>query len=243
MAFPLNRERSYQSKARRNSYPQARFGRCPPSRSPSRYKRRFFLCLNFHRYNYEAKSFESLFQKYDRLVLFDTETTGLSAANCEIIEIAACIVSGGKISDQFHCYVNPTQPIPARITELTGIREDMVRDANPIDVELPRFLEFCGSRPLVAHNAGFDMAFVGAACEKLGLTCPSCSVDTVEMARALMPAVLHRLARMGVRVSLMMASWSFFLPPFSPFSATYFLLYLKINYLHNQYLLLFQLIF
>ena len=44
----------------------------------------------------------------------------------------------------------------------------MVRDANPIDVELPRFLAFCGNRPLVAHNAGFDMAFVGAACEKLG---------------------------------------------------------------------------
>ena len=130
----------------------------------------------------------------DEIVVFDTETTGLSAANCEIIEIAACIVAGGKICDRFHCYVKPTQPIPARITELTGIREDMVRDANTIDVELPRFLEFCGSRPLVAHNAGFDMAFVGAACEKLGLTCPTCSVDTVEMARALMPQLpKHKL--------------------------------------------------
>lgn len=130
----------------------------------------------------------------DEIVVFDTETTGLSAANCEIIEIAACIVAGGKICDRFHCYVKPTQPIPARITELTGIREDMVRDANTIDVELPRFLEFCGNRPLVAHNAGFDMAFVSTACEKLGLTCPGCSVDTVEMARALMPQLSkHKL--------------------------------------------------
>ena len=130
----------------------------------------------------------------DEMVVFDTETTGLSAANCEIIEIAACIVAGGEVRDQFHCYVKPTQPIPARITELTGIREDMVRDANPIEVELPRFLDFCGDRPLVAHNAGFDMAFVGAACEKLGLECPRCSIDTVEMARALMPQLSkHKL--------------------------------------------------
>ena len=123
----------------------------------------------------------------DEIVVFDTETTGLSAANCEIIEIAACIVADGVIKDQFHCYVKPTQPIPQRITELTGIREDMVRDANTIEVELPRFLSFCGNRPLVAHNAPFDMAFVSAACEKQGLECPSCSVDTVEIARALMP--------------------------------------------------------
>jgi len=123
----------------------------------------------------------------DEIVVFDTETTGLSAVNCEIIEIAACIVADGVIKDQFHCYVKPTQLIPQRITELTGIREDMVRDANTIEVELPRFLAFCGNRPLVAHNAPFDMAFVSAACEKLGLNCPACSVDTVEMARALMP--------------------------------------------------------
>lgn len=130
----------------------------------------------------------------DEIVVFDTETTGLSAASCEIIEIAACIVAGGRIRDQFHCYVKPSQPIPARITELTGIREDMVRDANPISVELPRFLEFCGERPLVAHNADFDMAFVGAACEKLGLSCPACSIDTVELARALMPQLnRHKL--------------------------------------------------
>ena len=130
----------------------------------------------------------------DEIVVFDTETTGLSAASCEIIEIAACIVAGGAVRDQFHCYVRPNQPIPPRITELTGIREDMVRDANPIEVELPRFLAFCGDRPLVAHNAPFDMAFVGAACEKLGLECPKCAIDTVEMARALMPQLnKHKL--------------------------------------------------
>ena len=130
----------------------------------------------------------------DEIVVFDTETTGLSAASCEIIEIAACIVAEGAVRDRFHCYVKPEQPIPPRITELTGIREDTVRDANPIGVELPRFLAFCGGRPLAAHNAGFDMAFIGAACEKLGLECPDCSIDTVEMSRALMPQLnKHKL--------------------------------------------------
>ena len=123
----------------------------------------------------------------DEIVVFDTETTGLSAVNCEIIEIAAFLVSGGEIRDSFHCYVKPTQPIPPRITELTGISNDTVRDARPIEEELPRFLEFCGGRPLCAHNAAFDMGFLAAACEKLGLNCPTCSIDTVTIARALLP--------------------------------------------------------
>ncbi len=130
----------------------------------------------------------------DEIVVFDTETTGLSPVNCQIIEIAAFKVKNGEIGEGFHCYVKPTELIPERITQLTGISNLTVRDAQPIETELPRFLEFCGSAPLCAHNAPFDMAFLAAACEKQGLTCPRCSIDTVEIARGLMPNLAnHKL--------------------------------------------------
>ncbi len=137
-------------------------------------------------------STESLLE--EETVVFDTETTGLNAATCEIIEIAACIVAGGEVRDRFHCYIRPKQSVPQRITELTGISNDTVRDARSLEEELPRFLAFCGDRPLAAHNADFDMGFLSVACEKLGLQCPKCSIDTVEMARALMPQLnKHKL--------------------------------------------------
>ena len=84
-------------------------------------------------------------------------------------------------------FSNSKKAVLERITELTGIREDMVRDANPIDVELPRFLEFCGNRPLVAHNAPFDMSFMKAAAGRCGVEFPYASIDTVPLSRALLP--------------------------------------------------------
>ena len=130
----------------------------------------------------------------DEIVVFDTETTGLSAANCEIIEIAAYLVSGGQIRESYHTYVKPREAIPYKITQLTGISDAAVAQAPPIETALPEFLAFCGGRPLCAHNAPFDMAFLAAACERQGLECPKCSIDTVEIARALMPQLQkHKL--------------------------------------------------
>jgi len=128
------------------------------------------------------------------VVVFDLETTGLSAVGCEIIEIGALLVCGGRIIDRFHTYVRPTRPIPQKISELTGIMDCTVKDAPPLDEALPAFFAFAGDRPLVAHNADFDCSFLKAGCARLGIERSICSVDTVEMARALLPGLKnHKL--------------------------------------------------
>ncbi len=120
-------------------------------------------------------------------VVFDLETTGFSPVSNAIIEIGAVRVTGGKVTDRFSTFVNPKVPIPYRIEELTGIRDDMVMDAPPIEEVLPKFLAFCEGCVPVAHNASFDMSFVRENCARLQLSCPETYVDTVGMARVLLP--------------------------------------------------------
>ena len=120
-------------------------------------------------------------------VVFDLETTGLSPRNCEIIEIAAVIVSGGQMGERFHTYVKPSAPVPYEITQLTGITDDMVESAPSQQEAVTAFFAFMGDRPLCAHNANFDVSFLRAACEKFGIEKDFCSIDTVEMSRALLP--------------------------------------------------------
>ena len=130
----------------------------------------------------------------DEIIVFDLETTGLSPVRCEIIEIAACKVRAGEIVDSYHTYVKPKASIPYEITSLTGITNDMVADAPAIADLLPGFLEFCGDRPMCAHNADFDMSFIKKACLDLGIERQFCSIDTVELSRALLPNMKkHRL--------------------------------------------------
>ncbi|MFA5889695.1 MAG: DEDD exonuclease domain-containing protein [Actinomycetota bacterium] len=95
-------------------------------------------------------------------VVFDLETTGGSPASCAITEIGAVKVRGGEVVGEFQTLVNPGVPIPAAITYLTGITDDMVAGAEPIDRVLPAFLEFAGRAVLVAHNASFDTRFIAA---------------------------------------------------------------------------------
>lgn len=120
-------------------------------------------------------------------VCFDIETTGLRPDSEEITEIAATIVRDGQATAQFQTYVNPHKPIPANITELTGITDQMVADAPELADALAAFLAFAGDRPLVAHNAGFDMSFIQTACRRLNLNRSFTAIDTLEMARLLMP--------------------------------------------------------
>ena len=96
-------------------------------------------------------------------VAFDLETTGLSAQTDVIIEIGAVIYRDGEIFDRFQSFVNPHQRLTQKIIDLTGITDDMLKDAPDIEDVLPKFLEFCGERPLAAHNADFDVGFVLAA--------------------------------------------------------------------------------
>lgn len=122
-------------------------------------------------------------------VVFDIETTGFHAMNNRIIEIGAVKVVGGQITERFSEFVNPEVPIPYRITELTSIRDEDVIGAPTIDVILPRFLEFCQDAVLVAHNADFDMSFIKANCNCLGYPDAFTYVDTVALARYLLPSL------------------------------------------------------
>lgn len=123
----------------------------------------------------------------DTFVVFDLETTGLSTNVHKIIEIGAVKVADGKIVDRFSRFVNPKVPIPFAIEELTKIRDDMVIGEPEIDFVLPEFMEFCRGCVMVAHNAEFDMGFIRKNCEDLGLECDFTVVDTVAMARYLLP--------------------------------------------------------
>ena len=127
----------------------------------------------------------------DSYVVFDLETTGFSPNTCKIIEIGAVKVENGVITERFSEFVNPQVPIPFKIEELTGIRDDMVMGAETIEEILPRFMEFCEGCVMIAHNAEFDMSFIRKNCMDLDIPCDHTVGDTVAMARILLPA-LHR---------------------------------------------------
>ncbi|MCR4629426.1 MAG: PolC-type DNA polymerase III [Clostridium sp.] len=120
-------------------------------------------------------------------VVFDIETTGFSPIYNRIIEIGAVKVENGRITDRFSTFVNPQVPIPYHIEQLTSINDGMVMDAPPIEEVLPKFLEFCGDSVIVAHNASFDTNFIRTNCERMGLPYDPTILDTVTLARLLLP--------------------------------------------------------
>ena len=127
-------------------------------------------------------------------VVFDTETTGLSVNRCELIEIGAVRIAGGEIVERFNTFIDPGAPIPAKISELTGITDDMVKGAPKIDKALPEFLKFVGGRLLIAHNANFDIGFISAAAEKIGVRFKNPYLDTVALSRFVNPDLAkHKL--------------------------------------------------
>ncbi len=123
----------------------------------------------------------------DSFVVFDIETTGFSSVTNHIIEIGAVKVENGKIVDRFSTYVNPQEPIPYRITKLTTITDADVMDEPTIDQVLPEFFAFCEGCVLVAHNASFDIGFIKENARKLELPYAYTHVDTLAMARVLLP--------------------------------------------------------
>ncbi|WP_089973026.1 PolC-type DNA polymerase III [Lihuaxuella thermophila] len=131
----------------------------------------------------------------DTYVVFDVETTGLSAHHDVIIELAAVKIRNGEIIDKFSEFANPHRPLTQQIIELTHITDDMLKDAPEIDDVITRFLDFIEGCTLVAHNARFDMGFLQAAVKRLGRDpVQNPVVDTLELARFLFPTLKnHRL--------------------------------------------------
>ena len=125
----------------------------------------------------------------DTYIVFDIETTGFSSIRDRIIEIGAVKVVNGEIVDRFSTFVNPERPIPFEITGLTGITDEMVMGAPAIGTVLPQFLEFARDGVLVAHNAGFDVGFIEQNCREQGLNDRFIYVDTVALARVLLPTL------------------------------------------------------
>lgn len=128
-------------------------------------------------------------------VVFDVETTGLSAAYDTIIELAAVRIINGEVVDKFESFSNPHHALSATTIELTGITDDMVRDAPEVEEMIAKFHDFIGDGIVVAHNATFDMGFLYEAYKKAGINDFNHPViDTLELARFLHPEMKnHRL--------------------------------------------------
>ena len=121
----------------------------------------------------------------DEFVVFDIETTGLSNVSCGITEIGAVKVKNGEVLERYNTFVNPEMPIPAEITKLTSITDDMVKDAPVIAEVLPHFLDFVGDRLLIAHNADFDIGFIREAAKRCAIPFDHPYLDTVALSRHL----------------------------------------------------------
>ncbi|RYL95308.1 PolC-type DNA polymerase III [Sporolactobacillus sp. THM7-4] len=121
-------------------------------------------------------------------VVFDVETTGLSAVYDTIIELAAVRIKNGEVVDKFDQFANPHHPLPKKIIELTSITDEMLADAPDADEVLKAFRTFAGDAILVAHNATFDMGFLNNGYKKSGLgPADNPVIDTLELGRFLYP--------------------------------------------------------
>jgi DNA polymerase III subunit epsilon len=120
--------------------------------------------------------------------VLDLETTGLKAEASGITEVCCLRVSGGQIVDSFESLVNPRGPIPYFIQRMTGITDEMVRDAPDFGQIAPRLLAFVAGTVLVAHNAPFDMSFLNHHLPSNGhCILHNPVIDTRRLARKLLP--------------------------------------------------------
>ncbi|MDR1217875.1 MAG: PHP domain-containing protein, partial [Oscillospiraceae bacterium] len=121
------------------------------------------------------------------IVVFDIETTGLSARDDAVTEIGAVLMRDGEELARFHTFADPGRPIPAEITRLTGIRDSDVAGAPSQARAAELFLEFAGGRTLAAHNAPFDIGFIHEICRRNGMEFSPAYIDTLTLSRSLFP--------------------------------------------------------
>lgn len=128
----------------------------------------------------------------NNFVVLDLETTGLSVKEDQILEIGAVKVQNGEVTASYETFVNPGRKVPARITELTGIRDEMIADAPDVETAVRGFLNFCGELPLLGHNILFDYSFIKQAAVNARLDFEKEAWDTLKIARKALPDLESR---------------------------------------------------
>lgn len=119
----------------------------------------------------------------NKCVVLDVETTGLDPQSDKIIEIAMLEVNEGIVKKKYHTLVNPKRIIPDKITDLTGISQNDVRNAKPYKEMVQEVHAFLGDSPIVAHNSEFDAKFIAKAFSLAGIYHPIRHIDTMAMAK------------------------------------------------------------
>lgn len=127
-----------------------------------------------------------------QFISFDIETTGFLAGIDQITEIGAVKFENGVAQAVFSTLVDPQRNIPAEVTKITGITDEMVKGKPRIEDILPSFAEFCGDTILVAHNAPFDFQFITADIKKYETSAPRGPIfDSCTLARKVFPGLLN----------------------------------------------------
>lgn len=128
----------------------------------------------------------------DSFICLDLETTGLNPKTDKIIEIGAIRIENGVETGTFETFVNPGRLLEERIVELTGIKDEDLKDAPPIQEVLPQFLEFAKKLPLLGHSVMFDFSFIKKAAVNQKLTFEREGIDTLKIARKYLTELPHR---------------------------------------------------
>lgn len=146
-----------------------------------------------HEASTQANLFVPFVQKavQREFVVVDIETTGLHKAKDCIIEVAALRYKNGAEADKFVSFVKPTKPIPAEVTAIHGITNQMVATAPPIDEVMPRLLTFLGDSILAGHCAGFDVGFIEVWARRCGYDPAWDYIDTMAVAKKLLPGLAN----------------------------------------------------
>lgn len=138
----------------------------------------------------------------------DVETTGLSPRSARVCEVAAISFRGADRVETLAELVNPGMPIPAEVSRIHGITDLMVKDSPSFGGVAPRLLAILEGSVLVAHNAEFDLGFLRAECERVGLRLPKLHVvDTLAIARKSGKFQSNRLGSIAAELNISSEGW------------------------------------